>query len=342
MLRINKITKKFSNFSLGNIDFSVKKGECTAILGPSGSGKTVLMEIVAGIQKQSSGELFLQGENISDTLAENRNISLLYQSYMLFPHLNVYENIAFPLKLRKDKKTPEKVKQMASLLKIEHLLHRSVHNLSGGEKQRVALGRAIIFEPKVLLLDEPTSAIDSFMKRKVLRLIRDIQKDFQLTVLLVTHSIDEAIYLADSFVFLKNGQQLQKGKKFEVFNNPKNSFIADFLGYENVYEGEILDGKFVVKGGRVKFAYEGKGNFSCVHIPPDNIVVSSEILESSALNSFESALQDVVFKKSYYQLFFDIGEEILVNISLESFAKFNPQVGQKFYLTFKARAIKHI
>ncbi len=342
MLRINKITKNFPNFSLQNIDFLVKKGECTAILGPSGSGKTVLMEIIAGIQKQTSGKLFLQDEEISHALAENRNISLLYQSYMLFPHLNVYDNIAFPLKLRKDKNLSEKVEKLASLLKIEHLLQRSVHNLSGGEKQRVALGRAIIFEPKVLLLDEPTSAIDEFMRRKVLKLIREIQKNFQLTVLLVTHSIEEAIYLADSFVFLKNGQQLQKGKKFEVFNNPKNSFIADFLGYENVYEGQILDGKFVVKGGRVKFAYKGNNNFSYVHIPPDNIIVSQEILDSSALNSFKSVLQDIVFKKNYYQLLFDIGEEILVNISLESFEKFQPKIGQKLYLTFKARAIKHI
>ncbi len=340
MLKINQITKKFSQFTLNEINFTINKGECTAILGPSGSGKTILMETIVGIHKQTSGQLFLNGKEISHTKPENRDISLLYQNYMLFPHLNVYENIAFPLKLRKIPEIPQKISKIAHLLKIEHLLKRSVHNLSGGEKQRVALARAIIFEPQVLLLDEPTSAIDTHMKRKVRKLIREIHKSLNLTILLVTHSIEEAIYLADSFVFLKDGQQLQQGKKFEVFNNPQNRYIANFLGYDNVFEGEVEDGKFAIKNTNLKISFFKEEIPKCIHVSPDNIIISKEKPESSAVNVFEGTLQDFAFKGSFYQLFFDIGVEILVNITDASFENLQPKLGTKFYLSFKERGVK--
>ncbi len=340
MLKIDQITKKFSQFTLDEINFTINKGECTAILGPSGSGKTILMETIAGIHKQTSGELFLNGEEITDTKPENRNISLLYQNYMLFPHFNVYENIAFPLKLRKIPEIPQKIRKIAHLLKIEHLLKRSVKNLSGGEKQRVALARAIIFEPQVLLLDEPTSAIDTHMKRKVRKLIREIHKRLNLTILLVTHSIEEAIYLADTFVFLKDGQQLQKGEKFEVFNNPKNRYIANFLGYDNVFKGGIKNGKFEIKGTDIKINFPREENPHCIHISPDTIIISKKKSATSAINVFEGILQDFAFKGSYYQLYFDIGVEILVNITEESFENLKPKIDDKFYLSFKERGVK--
>jgi len=210
-IEIKNLSIDLGEFKLTDFNLSVKKGEFIVIIGPTGSGKSVVLESIAGFYKPKEGKIFINGKDVTHIPPEKRGISIVYQDYMLFPHMSVYKNIAYGIKKKiKDKqRIDEEVKKIAEKLGIKHLLHRLPSTLSGGEAQRVAIARAIVVKPKLLLMDEPLSALDINTKNEVRKLIKKLTKKYEITTLHVTHDLEDVSLLADKVVVIKNGRLLK-------------------------------------------------------------------------------------------------------------------------------------
>ena len=241
-LEVKNLYYRVGNFELENISFSLKRGEYAVILGPSGSGKTTLLELIAGFRKPKGGSILLEGRDITHLPPEGRHLGVVYQDYLLFPHLNVFENIAFGL--RKRVKDPHKVQRevevLAGKLGIGELLGRAVRNLSGGQKQRVALARALAVKPRLLLLDEPFSALDIETKERLRRLVKEITSSLGITTLHISHDIADAENLSDKLLFIKGGKLLEWGPSERLLFTPQNPEVARFLEV-NILEGELVE-----------------------------------------------------------------------------------------------------
>lgn len=337
MLKIKNLNNPF----LKDISFEVADKGYLSILGPSGAGKTVLLELISGVRKAEGGKIFIDERDVTLLPPEKRNISLLYQNFMLFPHLNVFENIAFSLKIKKVKNIKEKVEKIAKMLKIENLLERTPNFLSGGEKQRVALARSIIKKPALLLLDEPTSSVDSHLKEKLLKVIKTIHKELNIKIIHVTHNIDETLFNANSIVILNKGKIIQTGSVNEVFANPKNQFVAKFLGYKNIFFGTVKNGYFIPSNESVSIFLGAKvQNCSSILIPSQNIVLSKNKLVSSMQNTFKGVVKNIIGKKEYFEVFVDIGITLSTHITKLSVEELSLSKGKKVFLSFKALSVK--
>ena len=242
MLKIDNISLKFTDFSLNNISLQVNENECFSIIGPTGSGKSCILRAIAGVYSVLNGEISIRGRSVHDLPPEDRDVGLVFQHCALFSHLNVYDNIAFGLKIKKtdSNRIDRKVHEYAELFNIEHLLDRPVKNLSGGEKQRVALSRALITEPSVLLLDEPFSALDRVIHEKLMAEFKKIFKSKEMMVIHVTHDQGEACFLADRIGIIKNGKIVQTGTVNNVFKKPDSLFVANFVNMHNIYKGKAV------------------------------------------------------------------------------------------------------
>lgn len=231
MLTLNKINKKAGTFALHDISLEVDKGDYFILAGESGAGKTMILEIICGLVKPDSGEVIINGTDMANIPVQNRKTGLVYQDRTLFPHLNVFENIAYPLKCKKlsKKEIDNKVNELAKDTEITHLLKRKTIKLSGGEAQRVAIARTLATEPEILLLDEPLSFLDMRLKNEITRLLKEISLKGQ-TIIHVTHDFNEVLTLANKIAIIENGRVIQSGTLNEVTDRPASEFVAGFVG----------------------------------------------------------------------------------------------------------------
>ena len=230
MLELKNIRKSFGkNVILKNVSLSINNGEIVSILGPSGSGKTTLLNLILGITDIENGNLILDGKDITKVPMEKRGFNIVFQDYALFPNLNAYENITYGLKNKPNISTKEEVDDLIKLLGLEVHLNKNINQLSGGQKQRVALARTMVMKPKILLLDEPLSALDGVIKESIKEKIKTIAKDFNLTTIIVTHDPEEALTLSDKVLIIDHGEISQFGKPEEIIHTPKNDFVKKFI-----------------------------------------------------------------------------------------------------------------
>ena len=248
-IQLKKLTKRWGNFTaVDDFNLTINDKEFLVLLGPSGCGKTTTMRMIAGLEDATDGEIFVDGKKINDLEPKDRDVAMVFQSYALYPNMNVYDNIRFPLKVRGiDKSTHnEKVMRAVKMVELENFLHRKPAELSGGQRQRVALARAIVREPNVFLMDEPLSNLDAKLRVSTRAQIKNLSHELAVTTVYVTHDQVEAMTLADRVVVMKEGIIQQVGSPTEIYDNPANAFVASFIGSPamNLIDGEVINKKF--------------------------------------------------------------------------------------------------
>jgi tungstate transport system ATP-binding protein len=328
IIELEKIYKNYENLQvLKDINMKFKKGTSTALVGPTGSGKTVLLRLIDLLEKPSSGNVYFEGVNSNESsntrLKIRRQMGMVFQKPLAFK-ASVYDNVAFGLKIRGDKKDIEtRVKETLETIGLKGYENRNALKLSGGETQRLALARAMITDPKLLLLDEPTANLDPISTNKMEELITKINQEFETTLIMTTHDLSQGQKLADRMVILNDGHILQSGKPEEVFRKPKNKFVADFVGIENVMGGEakeIGDGMVSIKTDSITIftLTEKRGNVN-LSIRPDEITISKEKIKTSARNSIQGEVQEIIDTGSLIRLIINASKLFTVFIIHESF-----------------------
>lgn len=282
LIEIKHVKKVYDGNTVVVEDFNleVKKGEFVTFLGPSGCGKTTILRMIGGFDKPTSGEILLDGRDISALPPNLRPINTVFQKYALFPHLNVYDNVAFGLKLKKMPKQErdEKVRHALEIVDLEGFEKRSIHTLSGGQQQRIAIARAIVNEPELLLLDEPLSALDYKMRKEMQLELKNMHKKLGITFIFVTHDQEEALTMSDKIVVMADGEIQQVGTPEEIYNEPSNVFVADFIGESNIFKGRMTDYHKVSFGGSIFECVDDyeKGTVIDAVVRPEDIEIVSE------------------------------------------------------------------
>ncbi|MFA6811066.1 MAG: spermidine/putrescine ABC transporter ATP-binding protein PotA [Desulfoplanes sp.] len=244
LIAVQSVSKYFGeDIALSNLDLTINQGEFLTILGPSGCGKTTLLRLLAGFEAPSSGRITLEGKNILGIPPEDRPVNTVFQSYALFPHMTVFENVAFGLRMKNTpvREIPERVTEALRLVKLNGFSKRHPHELSGGQQQRVAIARAIVNDPLMLLLDEPMSALDSRLRKNLQMELKHLQRKLGITFVLVTHDQEEAFSMSDRIVVMDEGELMQVGTPREIYEEPANMFVARFVGEINVFSGRVIN-----------------------------------------------------------------------------------------------------
>ena len=304
IIEVEGVSKFFGEkTALDHINLSIKKGEFVTILGPSGCGKTTLLRLIAGFQTASEGVICIAGKEITQTPPHKRPVNTVFQKYALFPHLNVYDNIAFGLKLKKLPKDVvlKKVKAALKMVGMTDYEYRDVNSLSGGQQQRVAIARAIVNEPEVLLLDEPLAALDLKMRKDMQMELKEMHKSLGITFVYVTHDQEEALTLSDTIVVMSEGRIQQIGTPTDIYNEPINSFVADFIGESNILNGVMVKDRLVHFCDR---------DFECVdegfgEQTPVDVVIRPEdlyIFPVSDMAQLRGVVQSCIFKGVHYEM----------------------------------------
>jgi len=345
MIQIKNLRVDLGHFSLEDVNLTVDEGEYFVVLGPTGSGKTVLLETIAGLYPVKSGEIWLGGREVTRLEPEKRNISIVYQDHVLFPHLSVAENITFGLRLHKQphQQVTQTLNWLSDLLGIVHLLDRSPDTLSGGERQKVALARALSIKPEVLLLDEPLSALDPESREGVQRELRQIHNQLKVTTIHVTHDFEEAVALGERIAVLGGGGIKQVGTPEQIFRQPASEFVARFAMARNIFAGEVVerdDGNtvFRTEGTELIVVTDLRGKLHA-SVRPEDILISPEPLRSSARNSFCGTVTSITDKGSTLYLTVTLPPDFICLVTRRSFEEMGLAEGQEVYITFKASAV---
>ena len=345
MIQVKNLSVSIGDFALRDINLSVETGEYFIILGPTGAGKTVLLESIAGLYPVKSGQIWLRGKEVTRFEPERRNISIVYQDHVLFPHLSVAENILFGLKLRRQSREQlgETLDWLSDLLNIAHLMGRKPGTLSGGERQKVALARALSVRPELLLLDEPLSALDPETREGVQKELRRLHDRLKITTIHVTHDFEEAIALGNRIAVLGEGHIKQVGTVEQIFHQPNSEFVARFTVARNIFTGEVVDrddGNTVFRTGDTELAVvtELHGEWHA-SVRPEDILISREPLTSSARNSFCGTITSVSDRGSTLYLTVTMPPDFVCLVTRRFFGEMALAEGQQVYITFKASAV---
>ncbi len=292
---------------LNNINLQIHDGEFVTLLGPSGCGKTTTLRIIAGFLQPDEGNVMFEGKNIDGVPAYKRQVNTIFQRYALFPHLNVHDNIAFGLKVKKikDKKAVnEKVEQMLDLVNLKGFGSRNISSLSGGQQQRVAIARALAVDPRVVLLDEPLGALDLKLRKDMQIELKNIQQKLGITFIYVTHDQEEALSMSDTVVVMNNGEIQHIGSPLDVYNEPKNAFVADFIGESNILDG-VMHEDFSVEFSGMRFQCVDKG---FKKDEPVDVVIRPEDIDvlPEGEGMLSGKVTSVTFKGVHYEIIVDI------------------------------------
>ena len=339
IISLDHISKWFGDKQvLNDVNLHVKKGEFITILGPSGCGKTTLLRILAGFVTPDEGTVEIGGEHMNSIPPYKRPVNTVFQRYALFPHLNVYDNVAFGLKLNKvpEKEIEQRVRKALKMVNMTDYEWRDVESLSGGQQQRVAIARALINSPEVLLLDEPLSALDHKMRKDMQIELKEIHEKLGVTFLYVTHDQEEALTLSDTIVVMNDGVIQQAGTPIDIYNEPVNAFVADFIGESNILDGTMIcDRKVSFLGHDFDCVDEGFGENN----PVDVVIRPEDIYLMEAPNKagqFEGTVQSCVFQGIHYEItvITDEGYEIVIQ-------DYNPfEAGMKVAMIIKPQDIQ--
>lgn len=295
------------NTVLKNLNLSIHDREFITLLGPSGCGKTTTLRIIGGFIEPDEGEIFFEGRKINGVPPHKRQVNTIFQRYALFPHLNVYENVAFGLRLRHlpEKEIKETVKEMLELVNLKGFEKRHISSLSGGQQQRVAIARALAVKPRVLLLDEPLGALDLKLRKDMQVELKNIQQRLGITFIYVTHDQEEALSMSDTIVVMDNGLIQQIGTPEDIYNEPKNAFVADFIGESNIIDGIMLKDLYCQFSGQ-KFECLDKGFAPNEQV---DVVVRPEDVDVVPLDKgmLKGTVTSVTFKGVHYEMIVDIG-----------------------------------
>ncbi|HWR25408.1 MAG TPA: ATP-binding cassette domain-containing protein [Methanosarcina sp.] len=344
MIKIESVSRKWKNFALNELSLKIESGEYFVILGPTGAGKTLLLELIAGFHFPDSGRILIEGKDVTDLPPEKHEIVFVYQDYSLFPHMSVRKNIEFGLRMKKIK-MPEKVLEIATDLKIAHLLDRHPLTLSGGEQQRVALARAIVTDPKILLLDEPLSALDPRTQESARELLSDLHKNKKLTVLHITHDQTEARIMADRIAVIMDGKLMQVGTPEEIFEKPVDSRVASFVGFENMLKGKVISaelGLLRIETEELIIEASGSidvGSYVYAFLRPENIVLSRTPAQSSIRNSLQGRVTDISILGVLVRVKVDCGVILNALITRQSAEEMNIFPGVPIFVQFKASSV---
>ena len=328
IVQFKGILKRFGNVvAVEKMDFDIEEGSLVTLLGPSGCGKTTLLRMVAGLEEPTEGDIFIKGVRINDTPIHKRNLGMIFQNYALFPHKNIFDNVAFGLKYRDVSKEEikQKVTRALEMVRLPGVENRMPSQLSGGQQQRIAMARAIVIEPDVLLMDEPLSALDENLREEMRREVDNLQQMLGVTTIFVTHDQREALSMSDKILVMKDGQKQQEGRPEAVYNEPVNHFVADFLGHSNFIQGEVVDVddhrvNVKVETGDLLFA-ENKGEFSkgdlvemIVRAQRFDAFPKDEFEPVEGMNYFQGRIKDRSYMGGEVSYFIELGAEREIHV----------------------------
>lgn len=307
ILELKDISVSFDGETiLDKLNLSIKDGEFVTFLGASGCGKTTTLRVIAGFISPDSGDVFFDGKRINDLPPYKRQVNTIFQRYALFPHLNVYENVAFGLRVSHtpDKEVRQRVAEMLKMVNLTGYEKRKVDKLSGGQQQRVAIARALVNNPRVLLLDEPLAALDYKLRKDMQNELRRIQRQTGITFIFVTHDQEEALSMSDTVVVMNEGKIQQIGSPTDIYNEPKNAFVADFIGESNIVDGVMLADYSVKLDGRT-FECLDKG---FLKNEPVDVVIRPEDVDIVPVEKgmLEGEVTSITFKGDYYEMIVDV------------------------------------
>ncbi|NLV68480.1 MAG: ABC transporter ATP-binding protein [Spirochaetes bacterium] len=342
MIKINDLSVSLGLFRLYNINLTIEEGSFFVLMGPTGAGKTVLLEAIAGLVPVRSGSIFIGNRDVTKLPPEKHGVSIMYQDHSLFPHLDVIENIRYGLRYhRLDKcESDRRVSELVDQLGLSHLLNRLPLNLSGGELQRVSLARALAVNPRILMLDEPLSALDPNFRYELRQMLKSIHKTTKVTLLMVTHDFGEAISLAERAAIMDRGRIVQTGTVDEVFQKPCCNFAADFVGMRNIFPVQFKGTKAVTGGLVVELGRKIDQDAGHIAIRPEDIVISNGRIRSSMRNSFQGRVLSVIDLGFFYEIEIMAGE-VLFRSLIAKGALFELNIREKaeVVISFKAAAI---